>query len=70
MAVNLLLSCCNIVAPAACYHTQVELRAGDVPWAEFLAGAEAPASLQVPHVADASQEVTNIIFSSGTTGVK
>ncbi|EIE19718.1 acetyl-CoA synthetase-like protein, partial [Coccomyxa subellipsoidea C-169] len=45
---------------------QVSLRRGDVSWEDFLKGAPLHASFQA-HVADAS-DVTNILFSSGTTG--
>lgn len=47
---------------------QVELRAQDLPWQRFLDGAPPPPPAMLPaHVADA-EEITNIIFSSGTTG--
>lgn len=45
---------------------QVSLRPGDTSWADFLAAAPAHAPFQA-HVADA-YDVTNILFSSGTTG--
>ncbi len=45
---------------------QVSLRRGDVSWEDFLKAAPLHGSFQA-HVADAS-DVTNILFSSGTTG--
>ncbi|GAB4821930.1 hypothetical protein N2152v2_008976 [Parachlorella kessleri] len=56
-----------IVLPASPDNPlQVSLRPDDIPWREFLARVEPPTSLR-PHVADA-YELTNILFSSGTTG--
>lgn len=45
---------------------RVALRPGDVAWSDFLARVPPPVRLRA-HVADA-YEVTNILFSSGTTG--
>ena len=42
------------------------LRPGDASWAEFLQAAPAHSAFQA-HVSDA-YDVTNILFSSGTTG--
>jgi len=47
---------------------QVALRPGDVTWADFLASGEGNAPSFEPHVAD-PDELTNVLFSSGTTGV-
>ena len=46
---------------------QAELRPGDVAWPDFMASGEeaGPTAL---HVADAD-DVSNVLFSSGTTGV-
>lgn len=44
------------------------LRPGDVTWADFLASGEGNAPSFEPHVAD-PDELTNVLFSSGTTGV-
>jgi acyl-coenzyme A synthetase/AMP-(fatty) acid ligase len=46
----------------------VALRPGDVTWADFLASGESNAPGFEPHVAD-PDEITNVLFSSGTTGV-
>jgi hypothetical protein len=56
-------------APSTVYCMQVELRGQDLPWQRFLDGAPPPppAAALPAHVADA-EEITNIIFSSGTTG--
>lgn len=49
---------------------QVTLRPGDVAWADFLAaGEDAAARGFEPHVAD-PDDVTNVLFSSGTTGAE
>ncbi len=49
---------------------QVTLRPGDVAWADFLAaGEDAAARAFEPHVAD-PDDVTNVLFSSGTTGAE
>ncbi|KAL4429392.1 hypothetical protein ABPG77_005166 [Micractinium sp. CCAP 211/92] len=45
---------------------QVELRQGDMSWGTFLEAAAAPSEV-VAHVAGA-EDLTNVIFSSGTTG--
>ncbi|CAL8471383.1 g10925 [Coccomyxa elongata] len=56
-----------VVVPAnASAGLQVSLRRGDVSWEDFLKAAPPHGSFQA-HVADAS-DVTNILFSSGTTG--
>ena len=53
---------------AALGWLQVELRAQDLTWQRFLDGAPPPPPASLPaHVADA-EEITNAIFSSGTTG--
>ncbi|KAL4458600.1 hypothetical protein ABPG75_013465 [Micractinium tetrahymenae] len=58
---------CAIVLPVRPGDAlQVELRPGDMSWAAFLEAVPAPAEARA-HVASA-EEVTNIIFSSGTTG--
>ncbi len=44
----------------------MSLREGDLAWGDFLARVEPLGTLR-PHAADAN-EVTNILFSSGTTG--
>mmetsp|Transcript_17524 Transcript_17524/g.48917 ORF Transcript_17524/g.48917 Transcript_17524/m.48917 type:complete len:222 (-) Transcript_17524:972-1637(-) len=47
---------------------QVELRPGDMTWSQFKAAdASMGLSMQPPHITDA-YSVTNILFSSGTTG--
>lgn len=48
------------------YHSQVELRQGDMSWGTFLEAAAAPSEIAA-HMAGA-EDLTNIIFSSGTTG--
>jgi acyl-coenzyme A synthetase/AMP-(fatty) acid ligase len=45
----------------------VSLRPGDMAWADFLAAAPPHGNDFCAHVADA-YDVTNILFSSGTTG--
>lgn len=58
-----------IVLPASSSAgLQVPLRSGDVTWQDFLTWAPLGGAFD-PHVADA-QEVTNILFSSGTTVTK
>ena len=47
---------------------QVQLRPGDMSYAEFLSKAEGHGAVKA-HVADAS-DTCNILFSSGTTGNK
>ncbi|KAG2449704.1 hypothetical protein HYH02_005232 [Chlamydomonas schloesseri] len=56
-------------AGAALSAAAPALRAGDVTWRAFLGAATAEAELVElqPHIADV-YEVTNILFSSGTTG--
>ena len=51
-----------------CQCLQIELRPGDISYANFLARAEGHGA-EKAHVADAS-ETCNILFSSGTTGNK
>lgn len=56
-----------VVLPAAPGRPlAVALRPGDLAWGEFLGVVPPPSTLR-PHVADA-YELTNILFSSGTTG--
>ncbi len=45
---------------------QVQLREGDMSYADFLSKADAQEQVE-PHVADA-YDTCNILFSSGTTG--
>ncbi|CAK0785824.1 hypothetical protein CVIRNUC_009036 [Coccomyxa viridis] len=45
---------------------QVKLRQGDISWEDFIGNVPCDASVE-PHIADA-YDVTNILFSSGTTG--
>ena len=47
---------------------QVQLRPGDMSYAQFLSKAEGQTAVK-PHVAEAS-DTCNILFSSGTTGNK
>ncbi len=54
--------------PALSWARQVTLRPGDVTWADFLASGENSAPSFEPHIAD-PDEITNVLFSSGTTGV-
>lgn len=50
-----------------CCCLQVQLREGDISFADFLSKAPAAHGNQLPHIADA-YETCNILFSSGTTG--
>ena len=45
---------------------QVQLRTGDISYADFLSGADSEGQV-TPHVANA-HDTCNILFSSGTTG--
>ena len=45
---------------------QVKLRQGDISWEDFIGSVPYDATVE-PHIADA-YDVTNILFSSGTTG--
>ena len=47
-------------------HLQVQLREGDLSWPDFEARASKTDGF-TPHAADVN-EITNILFSSGTTG--
>lgn len=47
-------------------HPQVDLRRQDLSWERFLGAVPEPTSITA-HVVDAA-EITNILFSSGTTG--
>ena len=54
---------CN---PDLVYWKQVELQSGDVSWSDFIACASGSTEFS-PHIADID-DITNILFSSGTTG--
>ena len=49
-----------------CLHLQVQLREGDLSWSDFEARASKTDGF-TSHAADVN-EITNILFSSGTTG--
>ncbi|MBM4360355.1 MAG: AMP-binding protein, partial [Deltaproteobacteria bacterium] len=57
----------SVVLPAG-EAVEIALGAGDLAWADFLAGGEGIPAEAADYVSRGSEDVTNVLFSSGTTG--